>query len=560
MRLKQQMIWTVPLVIVLATSFWATAAERRSNPFVSHMFTADPSAHVWEDGRLYVYPSSDTSPPTSYSSMDGYHVFSTDDLISWVDHGEILHSRDVEWGTPQGGNMWAPDCAYKNGRYYFYFPHRNKAMEWEIGVATSEQPASGFEVQGRVGGATGFCDPCVFIDDDGQAYLYAVIDAKCYAAKLKDNMMELDGEMVHQIGVDEHREGPFVFKRDGIYYMIYPDHHPKFNRMQYSMSDSPLGPWEPKGVFVDHTDVITMHGSVVEFKGQWYLFYHNGALSGGLAHNRSICFDPVRFNEDGSLQRVRQSIGVALPTFHADIKFNRMLGALDVGAYTSADLEQHGIRENAIASLELAPGYVVEAFEADHFQGQSWRFENSVIDLGTLVGDNRISSIKVSRKTDDNLVKNGSFEEGVEASIRYWAAVKRRTPTHGLHRILEDPADQYYALRYEGEQAAMAIQQTVAVKPQQSYTFSAKLKIDPGATGQVFVSAGEKNFTLDAGTQAGEWVSFTDSLSAGKKKTLPIRCGTSANFKGRCYWDGIELSEYEPHLEPTDAPQTITSF
>ncbi len=298
------------LAAILAVSAGAVpAAQRAANPFIQHMFTADPSAHVWEDGRLYVYPSTDIKGK-GYRSMDGYHVFSTDDMLHWTDHGEILHSRDVEWGTPKGGNMWAPDCVYKDGTYYFVFPHRDPDNVWELGVATSKDPAAGFTLQGKIKGGTAFCDPCVFMDDDGQAYLYAVAKAKCYAAKLKDTLMEVDGEMVHQVGVDEHREGPFVFKRKGKYYMIYPDHTKPRNQMQYSMSDSPLGPWEPKGVFLEATDVLTMHGSVVEYKGQWYVFYHNGALSHGRNTNRSICFDPLFFNEDGTIQQVKQSESV----------------------------------------------------------------------------------------------------------------------------------------------------------------------------------------------------------------------------------------------------------
>ncbi|MDF7825947.1 family 43 glycosylhydrolase [Pontiellaceae bacterium B12227] len=296
-------------VLLMCSAGALHAAERASNPFIKHMFTADASAHVWEDGRLYVYPSTDIKGK-GYRSMDGYHVFSTDDMLNWTDHGEILHSRDVEWGTPKGGNMWAPDCLYKDGTYYFVFPHRDPKNVWELGVATSKEPASGFELQGIIQGCRTFCDPCVFMDDDGQIYLYAVVKAKCYAAKLKDNMMEIEGEMVQQVGVDEHREGPFVFKRNGIYYMIYPDHTKPRNRMQYSMSDSPLGPWEPKGVFMEATDVLTMHGSIVEYKGQWYVFYHNGALSGGRNSNRSICFDTVSFNEDGTINMVEQTRGV----------------------------------------------------------------------------------------------------------------------------------------------------------------------------------------------------------------------------------------------------------
>src|SRR5246127_3476887 len=93
------------------------------NPFVTDMYTADPSAHVWADGRLYVYPSHDVAPPRGCDLMDKYHVYSTDDMVHWKDHGVILQASDVSWGRPEGGFMWAPDCAYKNGVYYFYFPH-----------------------------------------------------------------------------------------------------------------------------------------------------------------------------------------------------------------------------------------------------------------------------------------------------------------------------------------------------------------------------------------------------------------------------------------------------
>jgi beta-xylosidase len=302
------MIRTISLIIAafIASVSSLQAAERATNPFVKHMFTADPSAHVWEDGRLYVYPSSDTKGK-GYKAMDGYHVFSTDDMIHWTDHGEILHSRDVEWsGGP--GWMWAPDCAYKDGTYYFYFPHKNAEKVWEIGVATSQNPASDFQVQGYVKGGNRFCDPCVFIDDDGQAYLYAVVNAKCYAAKLQDSMMEIEGEMVLQEDLEGHREGPFVFKREGIYYIIYPNETKSGNEMAYSMAKSPLGPWESKGVFLGSTDVLTTHGSVVEYNGQWYLFYHNGALSSGRNTNRSICFDKIFFHEDGTIQMVEQTL------------------------------------------------------------------------------------------------------------------------------------------------------------------------------------------------------------------------------------------------------------
>jgi beta-xylosidase len=308
------MKYTKQLIIALtvATAASLQAEERASNPFVTHMFTADPSAHVWEDGRLYVYPSTDIKGK-GYKAMDGYHVFSTDDMVTWIDHGEILNSSQVPWGREEGGFMWAPDCAYKNGTYYYYFPHpsgSNYRTTWKIGVATSTSPTSGFKEQGYIKGLKPMIDPCVFIDDDGQAYLYYGGPNNPTVVKLKENMIEIDGEQQLLEGLDNFKEGLWVFKRKGIYYAIYPDTTKPANEMRYAMSDSPFGPFTPKGVFLEGSDVITTHGSIVEYKGQWYLFYHNGALSGGKASNRSICFDKVTFNENGTINKVEQSPNV----------------------------------------------------------------------------------------------------------------------------------------------------------------------------------------------------------------------------------------------------------
>jgi arabinoxylan arabinofuranohydrolase len=123
------------------------------NPFVTDIYTADPSAHVWADGRLYVYPSHDIAPPRGCDLMDQYHVYSTADMISWRDEGEIFRATDAEWGRPDGGFMWAPDAAYKNGTYYFYYPHPSGTewnTTWKIGVATSKSPAKDFKSQGYI--------------------------------------------------------------------------------------------------------------------------------------------------------------------------------------------------------------------------------------------------------------------------------------------------------------------------------------------------------------------------------------------------------------------------
>ncbi|MBU3011345.1 family 43 glycosylhydrolase [Polaribacter vadi] len=530
------------VIFFLLLGLQMNAQKRRSNPIVSHMFTADASAHVWNDGRLYVYPSTDVAPSKGYKTMDGYHVFSTDDMITWKDHGEILHSRDVDWGIESGGFMWAPDCVFKNGIYYYYFPHKNKKGVWEIGVATSKKPASDFKLQGYVKGMNRFCDPGVFIDDDGQAYIYAVVDAKPFAAKLKENMMEIEGEMTEQIGATGHREGPFVIKRKGIYYLIYPDHFPKTNKMGYAMSKSPLGPWEFKGVFLDNTDVITMHGSLVEFKGQWYVFYHNGNLSGSIGTNRSICFDPVYFNEDGTIQMVKQSLGVTLPTFHQDINFNEMFGTLDFGEYTKLDLEKKGIQINAISSIQIPKGFEVTCFEKDHFEGKSWTFQEDRIDLNAIDANNQISSIKITKPKIENFVKNPSFEIATQGLVKHWFN-KRPKP---YERYRDETAKGYYSLKYEGKGTPKPLVQKLEIEPNTKYELSVQLKVKSGTKGKVIFDtngAFDKTckFELDAKNKSEEWVTFKAEFNSGKTTKLQLRSIISKDFDGVGYWDNVSL-------------------
>jgi beta-xylosidase len=301
----------------------ATKIELGPNPFVTHIYTADPSAHVWADGRLYVYPSHDVAPPRGCDLMDRYHVFSTDDMVHWTDHGEILNSGQVEWGRPEGGFMWAPDCAYKNGTYYLYFPHPSDTQwnsSWKIGVATSKDPAKDFVVQGYIPNIPSHIDPCVFVDDDDQAYFYFGGGGKCLGGKLKDNMMEIDGELREMQGLFDFHEATWIHKKDGLYYLSYSDNHDGNNssdgvkgdnRLRYAVSANPLGPWSHKGIYMDPTDSYTNHGSIVEYKGHWYAFYHNSNLS---ARNnefndwlRSICVDELFYNPDGTIRKVVQT-------------------------------------------------------------------------------------------------------------------------------------------------------------------------------------------------------------------------------------------------------------
>lgn len=324
---KNKLIYST--IIFFCTVFHTAGQDMAENPFirvetdgVTPLYTADPSAHVWADGRLYVYASHDNAPPQGCDLMDGYHVFSTDDMVSWVDHGEILHSRDVPWGRPEGGFMWAPDCAYnpENETYYFYFPHPSESAwnsSWKIGIATSKEPAANFEVQGYLEGIESLIDPCIFVDDDGQPYLYHGGGGRCLGGKLDKNdwaKVERDEngkvKMTEMKGLNDFHEAAWVHKYNGKYYLSHSDNHSPYNRLCYAVSDSPLGPWQAKGVYVGTTDSGTIHGSIVEYKGQWYAFYHNSVLSHNISKGgelRSICVDKLYYNTDGTIKKVIQT-------------------------------------------------------------------------------------------------------------------------------------------------------------------------------------------------------------------------------------------------------------
>lgn len=293
-----------------------TAKTTSLNPAITSIYTADPSAHVWPDGKIYIYASHDVDPSRGCDLMDRYHVFSSEDMVNWTDEGEILSSDDVTWGRPEGGFMWAPDCAYKNGTYYFYYPHPSGSdwnNTWKIGVATSKKPGSDFTDQGYIEGLGGFAliDPCVLVDDDDRAYMYYGGGSVCLGGELNEDMMSLKNGMTEMTGLEDFHEAAWVFKRNGLYYLTYADNLEGNNRMRYATSESPLGPWEYRGIFLEPTGCSTTHGSVVEFKGQWYLFYHNQAIS-GIGELRSVCIDYLDFNEDGTIRTVVQTLeGVA---------------------------------------------------------------------------------------------------------------------------------------------------------------------------------------------------------------------------------------------------------
>lgn len=331
--MKNNKFFLILLGLLLGTGIQA------QNPIISGQFTADPTARVFE-GKLYLYPSHDIPSPIErlkeWFCMADYHVFSSENLVDWKDHGVILSQEDVPWGDPESYSMWAPDCVYKNGKYYFYFPASPKGGKgFNIGVATADKPYGPFAPLAEpIKGVFGI-DPCVLLDKDGQAYLYWS-GRGLNVAKLKDNLVELDSDPVSIVGLPEgFKEGPFAFERNGKYYLTFPWVQDKTETLAYAMGDSPMGPFEFKGLIMEQspTGCWTNHHSLVEYKGQWYLFYHHNDYSPEFDKNRSARIDSLSFNPDGTIRQVIPTLrGVGVTDARKEIQIDRYSSISKKGA------------------------------------------------------------------------------------------------------------------------------------------------------------------------------------------------------------------------------------
>ncbi len=319
------------LLIAGLTGLLPATAVLATNPLIMDQFTADPSARVFE-GQVYVYPSHDIiavpgKGRPGWFCMADYHVFSSRNLTDWTDHGVIVSQDEVPWVRPDSYSLWAPDCVGRNGKYYFYFPAlaRTGRFGFRIGVAVADQPYGPFRPEPRpIEGVYGI-DPCVLIDRDGSAYLFFA-ERKIFVAPLRNDMLHLAGppQVVEHLPTKGLIEGPFVFLRRGIYYLIYPHAAHKTERLEYAMSQHPLGPYRPAGVIMDESPdgCWTNQASAVEYHGQWYLFYHDDDLSPDFDKARSMRADRLFFNRDGTIRKViptRRGVGIVEATHKIQI-------------------------------------------------------------------------------------------------------------------------------------------------------------------------------------------------------------------------------------------------
>jgi len=314
----------------------------KDKPLIKHIYTADPSAKVFND-RVYIYPSHDRDIEMAQDDegnqydMEDYHVFSMESIPGPVtDHGMALHVDDVPWASKQ---MWAPDAIEKNGKYYLYFPARDKDHIFRIGVAIADKPEGPFKAEPEPIEGIYSIDPAVFKDDDGSVYLYwgglwggqlenwrtgtfdpqgkepeAHEPAICpLGGKLSDDLLSIPEGQKELVILDENGEplkagdedrryfeGPWMHKYNGTYYLSYSTGTTHY--LVYATSDNPLGPFTYRGRILNPVLGWTTHHSICEYQGKWYLFYHDCELSNGVNHKRNVKVREFTYEEDGSIK------------------------------------------------------------------------------------------------------------------------------------------------------------------------------------------------------------------------------------------------------------------
>lgn len=340
------------------------------NPIIDTVYSADPSAHVWDDkNTLWVYASNDEPGTNTHDTMQSYHVFSTTNMVDWTDWGCVLSLENVSWAI---SNMWAIDAVYRHGVYYLIFcAIEAKTGMFRTGVAVSNNPQGPFVDKGFIEGVEWGQDPALFVDDDDTPYLFWGAGGCCSACRLTDDLMHVVPGT--QVNLTEQLtwvyEGPFVHKYNGKYYLTYPGLYENEwpEHMYYATADKPLGPYTFRGeyipVFEGHSG--TNHGSVVQFKDKWYAFHHSVWMS-GISESRSLMCDYVEYDENGSIAQIfpdRKGV-------HSTEDENRHESKVTIWLDAAGAPKMRGKLSGTTVSTQI-PGYTgdgyVEGFAQDHF-------------------------------------------------------------------------------------------------------------------------------------------------------------------------------------------------
>lgn len=298
------------------------------NPVIQTQFTPDPAPMIYKN-KLYVF-TGDDQPGFDFYTMTKWRIHSSDDMVNWTDHGSPISLDSFSWARDRA---WAAQCIERNGKFYWYICAQTVDNNMAIGVAVSDSPTGPYkDALGKPLISTGSwdnIDPTVFIDDDGQAYLYWG-NGHLFYVKLNKNMTSYEGKVtevpqsVESFGglrrpgkseevlqkqekfEDVYVEGPWFYKRNNLYYLMYAGMTNRTECLSYATSNSPIGPWKYQGkIMTDQpTNSFTNHGGIIDYKGKSYLFYHTGLLPKGGSYGRSTAIEEFKYNADGSIPKI----------------------------------------------------------------------------------------------------------------------------------------------------------------------------------------------------------------------------------------------------------------
>ena len=333
-----RVLWCALTAALLLPSLPSTA----QNPVIRDQYSADPTARVFGD-RVYLYPSHDiispVAPEQRWFAMADYHVFSSTDLTDWTDHGLILHQKQVPWPNHERYAMRAPACVHHQRRYYLLFPSGLASERgFGIGVATAPSPIGPFTPAAKpLDGVRGI-DPCMLQTSRGESYLFWAGNGGITVARMNDDYQSL-AETPKTIArlPDGFKEGPFAFERNGLFYLTFPWVRQKngTETLAYAMSKSPEGPYTFKGLIMDEwpDKCWTNHHSIVQYRGQWYLFYHHNDYSPSFDKCRSVRVDSLSFRPDGTIVKVHPTLrGVGITDARRHIEVDRYSSISPTGA------------------------------------------------------------------------------------------------------------------------------------------------------------------------------------------------------------------------------------
>ena len=313
---KHSSLYLLLLVTLSVNGVHAQPVKPSGNPLFKNVYTADPAALVVGD-TVFLYTGHDEAkPPKEFYEMHEWLCFSSTDMIHWIKRGSPLNVKAFKWAKD---DAWASQVIERDGKFYYYaaVEHDSTHPGKAIAVAVSNSPAGPFVdargsalITNDMTTATNITwddiDPTVIIDN-GQAYLFWG-NTKCYYARLKANMTELDGD-IKVVDLPDYTEAPWIHKRNGWYYLSYASGFPE--KIVYAMSKTINGPWQYKGILNEIAgNSNTNHQAIINFKGKDYFIYHNGAINTqGGSFRRSVCIDRLYYNEDGTMKRVIMTSG-----------------------------------------------------------------------------------------------------------------------------------------------------------------------------------------------------------------------------------------------------------